>query len=89
MECCVKVLLLEFNFTEGKFACFYRKKLIQLWLVEGKQRFHMSNHTAVRERCSGHTEAVNSSRNGFHIATRAKACPAASIFSAVIAVFQL
>ena len=49
----------------------------------------MSNHTVVRECCFECTEAVNSSRNGFHIAARAKACPAASIFSAVIVVFEL
>lgn len=49
----------------------------------------MSNHAVVREHCSEHTEAVNSSRNGFHVAARAEPCPAAPIFSAVIVVFQL
>lgn len=62
-------------------------KKIQLWfLVESKQRGFTG---VVRECCSEHMEAVNSSRNGFHIAARAQVCPAASIFSAVIVVFQL
>ena len=74
-------LLLELNFTDGQFACFYGKKIIQLqFLVERKCR-GFTNHTVVLERCSEHTEAANSSRNGLHIAARAQACPAASVFS--------
>lgn len=53
------------------------------------ERLHVSNHAVVREHWSEHTEAVNSSRNGFHVAARADPCPAASVFSAVTVVFQL
>lgn len=48
----------------------------------------MSNHSLVREHFS-EVEAVSSSGNGFHIAARAKTCPAASVFSVVTVVFQL
>lgn len=61
--------------------------LVSYW--EQTERLHMSNRAVVRERGSEHTEAVNSSRNGLHVAARARACPAASMFSAVIVVFQL
>lgn len=54
---CALFWLLELNRADGKVACFYRKKWIQLLLcVESKQRLHMSNHSGVREHCSEHRQ---------------------------------